>query len=205
MKITLSALAPAVLLACLASIAMPHAQAKTQAQTPASTPTASQPAATAVAVTPAQVVDQLLTDVEHELVPLAEAMPADKYNFAPTQGNFTGVRTFADQIKHVINSNAMIFGDATSTPSTMPKMASPQTKDQLVQALKDSFALAHLSIATLNGQNMFEPVKPIAGNNTRIGVMILAIVHMNDHFGQMVEYARMNGVVPPSSVQPMKK
>ena len=151
-------------------------------------------------MTLAQVVDQLLTKVEDDLVPLADAMPADKYDFAPTNGNFKGVRSFAGQVKHVIQANYYIFGTAASMkPSSMPKMQDLKTKAQIMQALKASFAFAHQAIATLTSQNAMEKVKPVAGIDTRAGVMLLAIIHMNNHFGQMVEYARMNGIVPPSS------
>lgn len=156
-------------------------------------------------VSPAKVYDQLLSMVEHEMVPLAEAMPADKYNFAPTNGDFKGVRTFSAQIKHVIGANYAFFGDAASIkPTNMPKMSDLQTKEQIVQALKDSFAFGHQAIAKLTTQNAFETIKPMDGVNTRAGMASFAIIHMNDHFGQMVEYLRMNGMVPPSS-RPMGK
>lgn len=159
----------------------------------------------ATTATPDKVVDQLLNMVEGEMVPLAEAMPADKYNFAPSNGNFKGVRTFAEQVKHVASTNYFMFGTAASMqPTGMPKMSDLKTKEQTVQALKDSFAFAHQAIATLNEQNALEQVKPVDGVDTRAGIMLFAIVHMNDHFGQMVEYLRMNGIVPPSS-QPRKK
>lgn len=154
---------------------------------------------------PAQVVDQLLSMVEQELVPLAEAMPADKFNFAPTNGNFKGVRTFAEQVKHVAQANYFMYADAASMkPANMPKMGDLKTKEQIVQALKDSFAFGHQAIATLDQQNALEEVKPVDGVKTRAGIMAFAIIHMNDHFGQMVEYVRMNGIIPPSS-QPMPK
>ncbi|HET9099233.1 MAG TPA: DinB family protein [Acidobacteriaceae bacterium] len=157
-------------------------------------------AAAAATVTPAQVVDQLLSMVEGELVPLVEAMPADKFNFAPTSGNFKGVRTFGQQVQHVIMANYSMFGAAASIPppdrQTFKNM---KTKEQLVQGLKDSFAFGHRAIATLTPQNALETVKPVDGISTRSGIMAFAIIHMNDHFGQLVEYLRMNGIVPPSS------
>ena len=158
------------------------------------------PAASNEAVTPAQLVDQLLSQVEKEMVPLVEAMPADKFNFAPTNGNFQGVRTFAEQVQHVTGANYHMFSAAASIPpANMPDVKTLKTKEQMVQALKDSFAFAHQAIATLNGENAMETVKPVDGVHTRAGIMLFAIVHMNDHFGQMVEYLRMNGIVPPSS------
>ncbi len=155
--------------------------------------------------TPAGAIDQLLGNVEGEMVPLVEAMPADKFNFAPTNGNFTGVRTFEEQVKHVTGANYMMFGAAASIkPTDMPDMKTLKTKEQMVQALKDSFAFAHKAIATLDQDNAMEVVKPVDGVDTRAGIMLFAIIHMNDHFGQMVEYLRMNGIVPPSSLPKSK-
>lgn len=156
-------------------------------------------AASAATATPAQVVDQLLNTVEGEMVPLVEAMPADKFNFAPTNGNFKGVRTFAQQVQHVISANNYMYSTAASIPPPDIQVRNLKTKAQLVQGLKDSFAFAHRAIATLTSENAVETVKPVDGISTRAGIMVFAIVHMNDHFGQMVEYLRMNGIVPPSS------
>lgn len=158
----------------------------------------------APAATPASVMNQLISAVERELVPLAEAMPADKYSFAPTNGNFKGVRTFGQQVAHVAMGNYYLFGAASGMHPTMPKMADVKTKDQIMQALKDSFVFAHKAASSLNGNNALEKIKPIDGQDTRGGLMAFGVVHMNDHFGQMVVYARMNGIVPPSSM-PRKK
>ena len=157
-------------------------------------------AAAAATTTPAQVVDQLLSMVEGEMVPLVEAMPADKFNFAPTNGNFKGVRTFGQQVQHVTMANYYMFSAASSLqPPDMQAVKNLKTKAQLVQGLKDSFAFAHKAIATLDTDNALEVVKPVDGVDTRAGIMLFATVHMNDHFGQMVEYLRMNGIIPPSS------
>lgn len=156
--------------------------------------------------TPAEVVDQLLTMVQKEMMSLAEAMPADKYDFAPTNGNFHGVRTFGEQIKHVIQANYGMFGAAASMqPAGMARVNSLKTKAEIVQALKDSFTFAHKAVATLDEQNALEEVKPVDGINTRAGIMTFAIIHMNDHVGQLVEYVRMNGIIPPFSMPAPKK
>lgn len=154
--------------------------------------------------TPASVVNQLITAVEQEFIPLAEAMPADKYNFVPANGNFKGVRTFGQQVAHVAMGNYYLFGAASGMHATMPKMADLKTKAQIIQALKDSFAFAHRAAGTLTDKNALDKVKPVDGQDTRGGLMAFGVVHMNDHFGQMVVYARMNGIVPPSSM-PRKK
>lgn len=184
---------PMALMAATTLVVMPVARAQSTApQTASATP--------ASATAPAKVVDQLLRQVEKEFVPLADAMPADKYNFVPTNGNFKGVRSFADQVKHVIRANYFMFGAAASIkPTNMPNMQDLKTKGQIVQALRNSFTFAHHATATLTNDNALEAIKPVDGISTRAGLMLFAIVHMNDHFGQLVVYLRMNGIVPPSS------
>jgi len=148
-----------------------------------------------------------LTIVETEMVGAANAMPEDKYSFAPTNGNFIGVRTFAQEVKHVGTINNLFFGSLLGEP-TPPGMDEGtngpddiQTKAQIIQYLKDSFAHGHKAIATINADNAFtvldHPV--LSFLNTRAGVASFAAVHAMDHYGQMVEYLRDNGAVPPAS------
>ena len=148
---------------------------------------------------PAKVLDRMLGNYEREMVPLAEAMPADKYNFAPTAGEFKGVRTFAEQVKHVAGANYFYFGSIASSKPTMPKMADVKTKEQIVQALKDSFTYAHQQIATITPDNAFDIIGSDGDARTRAGTAAAAVAHGFDHYGQLVEYLRMNGIVPPAS------
>jgi len=164
---------------------------------------ATKPAAPAVGtqVPPAQVYDKLISGMEKEFVDAAEAMPEDKYNFAPptTAGEFKGVRTFAGQVKHVAQANYYFFGGPSFTEAegkakddAIEKLTS---KADIVQALKDSFAVAHQYIATITKDNAFE----MTAHGTRGGMAAFGIAHFMDHYGQMVEYLRMNGIVPPAS------
>ena len=147
-------------------------------------------------VAPAQVFGQVLSGWEREFVSLAEAMPEDKYNFAPTQGEFKGVRTFAEQVKHVAESNDQYFADPTK-PRTdkSAAIAKLKTKAEIVAALKDSFAEAHAYVNAMTPENAFV----MTAHGTRAGTAAFAIAHMMDHYGQMVEYLRMNGIIPPAS------
>src|SRR6266702_1200404 len=88
---------------------------------------------------------------EKVIVSAADAMPADKYGFAPTDGEFKGVRTFGQMVKHLSATNYILAAAALGE----------------------------------------EP--------TRLALMVESLVHAFDHYGQMVEYLRMNGVVPPAS------
>ena len=158
--------------------------------------------------TVAQVLDNGLKQTEGEFVPAAEAMPEDKYSFAPTAGEFKGVRTFAQQVKHVAAVNYMvgaaILGE--KPPVELGGENGPdamKSKAEIVQFLKDSFAYAHKATASVNEKNMIEPIKsPFgSGQTTRLGMATLFSAHAFDHYGQMVEYLRMNGIVPPASRQ----
>src|ERR1700681_1930377 len=55
-----------------------------------------------------QVVDSATQRLERDFIPAAEAMPEDKYSFAPANGEFKGVRTFAEEIKHVAATNYLV-------------------------------------------------------------------------------------------------
>jgi uncharacterized damage-inducible protein DinB len=158
----------------------------------------------------ARVMDVELRVVETQFVPAAEAMPADKYNFAPTNGNYDGVRTFALEVKHVATANfgffSAILGQAPPAGVAMAGATNGpddiQTKEQIVKYLKDSFALGHKAMASLTAANALTPIKsplPIPYFNTRLALASFACTHAMDHYGQMVEYLRMNGITPPAS------
>lgn len=161
----------------------------------------------------AQIMDRSLSNVESEFVPAAEAMPEDKFNFAPTQGEFKTVRTFALQVKHVAHTNFMIFAGILGEkppenvkPDEDNGPASMTSKADIIKYLKDSFALGHRAMATLTEANLTERLSPnpFGGNGpgpTRLGIANLTLWHSFDHYGQMVEYLRMNGIIPPASRQ----
>ena len=154
----------------------------------------------------AQVLDGAATGMEKEFVPAAEAMPEDKYSFAPTSGEFKGVRTFAQQVKHVAAVN-YILGAAIlqeKAPAETGGESGPESitsKADVVKFLKASFAYAHQAIATINEKNSLEPVKSPFGEGTmtRLGIAGIVTSHGFDHYGQMVVYLRSNGIVPPAS------
>jgi hypothetical protein len=158
--------------------------------------------------TSAVVLDQSITAVESEFVPAAEAMPEDKYAFAPTNGEFKGVRTFAQQVKHVAAVNyilgAAILGE--KPPVELGGESGPEsikTKVDIVKFLKESFVYFHKAVGGINETNLLTPVKnPFEeGTATRLSMATLNVGHCFDHYGQMVEYLRMNGIVPPASRQ----
>ncbi len=155
----------------------------------------------------ASVYEHILNGVEKEVVGAAEAMPADKFNFAPTKpGEFTGVRTYAMQIKHIAVANYM-YGAAILQEKPPVEMngengpANVSSRDEILKFLKDSFAYAHKALASINENNVLEPIKPPYGSHptTRLTLATGLLSHPFDHYGQMVEYLRMNGIIPPAS------
>jgi hypothetical protein len=138
----------------------------------------------------------------------AEAMPEDKYHWAPTQGEFKGVKTFAQQVKHVSAVNfflgAQILGEKPPAEVGSPEMGpdSLRTKAEILKYMKDSFAYARRAIQSITAQTGSRAVKNPFGQGpdlTPIGMATILAFHGMDHYGQMVEYLRMNGIVPPAS------
>jgi hypothetical protein len=186
-----------------AVIALGQGQATNSAATP-SAPRAqqSQPAPTI-----ASTVDREISGVEKQILEVAEAMPEDKYNFSPESLNipgadYKGVRTFAVQVKHVAASNYFIWSPLTGdkVPESIKDGNGPEnlkTKADIIKFLKDSFALGHKAAATLTTQNMLQT--PEKSKSSRLRLATFGVAHAFDHYGQMVEYLRMNGIVPPAS------
>jgi len=152
------------------------------------------------------VLNSYVGNAEHEFVSAAEAMPEDKYSFAPTNGEFKGVRSFAEEVKHVGAVNylfgAVILQEKSPVDVNGEKGPdSVKTKADILKYLNDSFAYLHRALGTVTQANLVDPIKnPFGeGTSTRLRFALLAAGHPWDHYGQMVEYLRMNGIVPPAS------
>jgi uncharacterized damage-inducible protein DinB len=155
----------------------------------------------------ASAVDREIANVEKEVVEAAEAMPEGKFNFSPESLNipgaeYKGVRTFAAQVKHIAASNYLIWSPITGDklPEGLNDGSGPEavkSKAEIIKFLKESFAFGHKAAATLTAGNMLET--PGRSKSTRLRLATFAVAHAFDHYGQMVEYLRMNGIVPPAS------
>jgi hypothetical protein len=176
-------------------------------QATTSAASASAPQAQPSAPTIASALDQEISGVEKQIVDVAEAMPGDKYNFSPERLNipgadYKGVRSFAVQVKHVATSNYFIWSPLTGEklPEGLNDGNGPanlKTKADIIKFLKDSFALGHRAAATLSSENILQ--SPPNSKSTRLRLAEFGVAHAYDHYGQMVEYLRMNGIVPPAS------
>jgi uncharacterized damage-inducible protein DinB len=141
---------------------------------------------------------------EGNLLGVADAMPEDKYLFVPTSGNFAGARSFGEQIKHVACAQFAFFNEfeGKKPPDDCEKGGHypAETKSELIKYLKDSFDYGNRVLATLTPQNALDRVEGhYAGPNTKLGISAVAVWHITDHYGQIVEYMRMNGIVPPET------
>lgn len=180
------------------------------AQATKSSPATAASASPSTAPTIASAIDREINIVEKEVVDAAEAMPEEKFDFSPAKLNlpasdYKGVRTFAEQLKHIAASNYLIWSPITGEkpPDNVNDGKGPDTmkaKADIIKYVKDSFAFGHKSVATLNNSNLVEPITSSSGRQTtRLFLATFAPAHCFDHYGQMVEYLRMNGIVPPAS------
>jgi hypothetical protein len=160
------------------------------------------------APTIASAVDRDISAVEKQIVDAADAMPEDKFNFTPEAlnipgSNYKGVRSFALQVKHIAASNWYIWSPLTG--DKLPEglkddgngPANLHSKADIIKFLKESFTLGHRAAATLAAENILQ--SPANSKSTRLRLAEFGVAHACDHYGQMVEYLRMNGIVPPAS------
>src|SRR5262245_18056755 len=158
----------------------------------------------------ASAIDREISLVEKEVVDAAEAMPEDKFDFSPEKlkvpgSDYKGVRTFGEQLKHIAASNYLIWSPITGEkpPDTVNEGKGPdnmKAKADIIKSVKDSLAFGHKSGATLTSSNLVEPITSISGRQTtRLFQATFAAAHCFDHHGQLIEYLRMNGIVPPAS------
>jgi uncharacterized damage-inducible protein DinB len=180
------------------------------AQAAKSSSAAGAPKSLSTPPTIASAIDREISIVEKELIDAAEAMPADKFDFSPEKLNlpgseYKGVRTFGEQLKHVAASNYLIWSPITGEkpPDNVNDGKGPdnmKSKADIIKYLKESFAFGHKAVATLNSSNLVQPITSSSGRpTTRLFLATFAPAHCFDHYGQLVEYLRMNGIVPPAS------
>ncbi|MBL0210552.1 MAG: DinB family protein [Holophagaceae bacterium] len=173
------------------------------AQTPAAKPVP----APAAEPTIGAAIDGTFQWVPGQFLAAADAMPEDKYDWAPTQGEFKGVKTFAQQVKHVAAVNYLVgaavlgekppveLGNAEMGPDNL------KTKADIAVFLKASFDYARKAIKGITPQNGTKAMKSPFGEGTMtpLGMAALLGFHGMDHYGQMAVYLRMNGIIPPAS------
>jgi uncharacterized damage-inducible protein DinB len=149
-----------------------------------------------------------LKSVQKDIVQVAEAMPADMYGFVPAEGEFKGVRTFGQQVKHLSATNHILAAAALGEepPADAGDEMGPEsvrTKAEILNYLNSSFVHLEKAIDGIGEKNAIVKASPISplreGKETRLALTVESLIHAFDHYGQMVVYLRMMGVVPPGS------
>jgi hypothetical protein len=115
------------------------------------------------------------------------------------------VRTFGGQIKHLAAANYQIGAKILGEPphrehdEEAPNMV--RTKAEILEYLQGSFAYLHHAMAVITEDTFLQPIPGAKGvwQRTRLGLAVDAVAHCYDHYGQIVEYLRLNGVIPPAS------
>jgi hypothetical protein len=204
--------ASVLLLACnnvaLAQTKKPSAVLVAQTTVPAAQERADKGAADLNALREKHALQVFLKLVQTPIVSAADAMPADKYGFTPTDGEFKGVRTFGQQVKHLAAANRILAAAALGEepPTGAGDEMGPETvrnKAEIIDYLNGSFehlARAIDAIGDKNATVKSSPISPLKSTEaTRLALTVEAMIHAFEHYGQMVEYLGMNGVVPPAS------
>jgi uncharacterized damage-inducible protein DinB len=142
---------------------------------------------------------------EDKFTRLAEAIPADKYNWRPA----ADVRSFAEVFLHVSAANYNLYKLVGTPPPTgvdvknLEKSTTEKTK--VVATLKDSFAHAKQAIKAMPDADLEKSMDWFGGKNTERGVLLFIVRHAAEHLGQSIAYARMAGVVPPWTEDAQRK
>ena len=182
---------------------------------PSSAPSSAASSAPQAQATPAPLttiaalVERQVSQYEKNVVEAAEAMPADKFDFTPASLNIPGssykdVRTFGQLVKHTATANYRFWTTLTGEkmPENIKSSNGPdelKTKAEIIQFLKDSFAVGHRAAKTLTPENATEQLSFFGRTAPRLYIASGAVIHAADEYGQMIEYLRMNGIVPPAS------
>jgi uncharacterized damage-inducible protein DinB len=132
----------------------------------------------------------------------AEKMPADQFAFQPT----AEVRSFAGVLAHIADANyllcAPVLGEPSPNGSAMDKIEKEALgREALGAKLKESFAFCDRAYEKLTEENAQERVPFFNGQRTRVGLLWFHISHAFEHYGNLVTYLRLKGIVPPSSEQ----
>lgn len=152
-------------------------------------------------------IDRLFNKVESDIVSSAEAMPAERFDFTPDSlhlagAAFDGVRTFRGQIMHLATDNLLIWSTISGEKlkydlQDVNGPANIVSKKDVLGYLKYSFDVGRRAINLINADNATQLLPFRYDKLSRIDLAFYGIVHANEHYGQMVIYLRMCGLVPP--------
>ena len=137
---------------------------------------------------------------EGRVLALAEKFSAEQYDWRPAEG----VRSVGEVLMHIVQANYMFMSAAGVAP---PAGVNPQTiasettgKQQIIDAVKASYVVLKDGITGIPDDHLGDEVQlPFPGEYNKLAVILLCLDHTSEHLGQLIAYARMNGVTPPWS------
>jgi uncharacterized damage-inducible protein DinB len=135
-----------------------------------------------------------------QLIGVAETMPADKYEYKPVKE----VAAFGEQIKHATLAMKVLLANAEGktikTTEAFAALEKLKNKEEIIAELRKTIDEGAAVIAKVAGKNDGEAVESqFFGKTTRRFLLIQAIAHNNNHYGQLIYYLRLNGLTPPGS------
>lgn len=135
------------------------------------------------------------------LIPIVAAMPEDKYDFRPTKE----VRSFRELVTHMIADNYNHLGyvagkSREESEKLTEKYRNIKTRTEFLNAMKESYDYGDKILADLNDQNSMDMITAMRGERTtRVGAALEVFEDAMDHYGNLVIYLRLNGIVPPDT------
>ena len=144
-----------------------------------------------------KIYDQQLTMLEHDLVPLAEAMPAEKFSYRPSADQMT----FGRLVVHMAETNNLLCGKAAAVPAPkVEEVKDTDSKDKLIVALKASFDFCSDALAKMDDSKLAETTEGFGGKQvTRAWISLVLSGAWADHYSEAAMYLRLNGVLPPTA------
>ena len=130
------------------------------------------------------------------IVNLAESIPESKYDYKPTPE----VRTFREQLTHIISENMNYMSTVAGDPAPdRAKLEALQKRDEIMKALRDSYAYGEKTLAALTDEKAVEKIMMRGQSVVRWYPVLYNIQDNMDHYGNLVVYVRLNGMVPPKT------
>lgn len=141
---------------------------------------------------------QLYRSIKVNVIEAAELMPEEHFAFKPA----SDVRSFGELVGHVTNTHYNFCSAARGVPSTAKiNHETLKTKTELVAALKASVEFCDAAYADLTDAQVLAPAKFGQASITKGYALTFNIAHDNEHYGNMVTYLRLKGLVPPSTAR----
>jgi len=135
------------------------------------------------------------TSIKNNIIKSAEKMPEDNFSFQPTKE----VRTFGQIIGHVADAQYLFCSPVMGEKKESSLEKTAKTKADLVAGLKQAFAYCDQAYNSLTDAAAADKVKFFGRDITKLGVLNFNVAHSNEHYGNIVTYLRIKGLVPPSS------